>query len=174
MVSRVSPTGGAPGDIRGSQCTPNFPPHPLSLVITQVKKSHEITLSPTSPYSSISFSPLLPTFSPPRTPAWSLGIWSSRDRMLMPDSKWPTPVSKNQCKFSAVARYSHATDSSWHTCSDSNASLCPEGKIKAEMETALRQIQHKMCFATKALSSSRVTPPCVNYRVCLLVQSIPK
>lgn len=64
MVSRVSPTGGAPGDIRGSQCTSNFPPHPLSLVITQVKKSHEITLSPTSPYSSISFSHLLPTFSP--------------------------------------------------------------------------------------------------------------
>lgn len=51
MLSRVSPTGGAPEDTRGSQCTSNSSPHPLSLVITQVKKSHEITLSSASPYS---------------------------------------------------------------------------------------------------------------------------
>ena len=115
------------------------PPHPLSSRrLKKVMKlpSYRRLLLPTFHFllPSYIFSLIFPSpESLVRTPAWSLGISSSRDRMLMPDSKWPTPVTKSQCKLSAVARYSHAIGSSWHTCSDSNASLCPEGNIKAEM-----------------------------------------
>lgn len=98
MVSRVSPTGEAPGDIRGSQCTSNFPPHPLSLVITQVKKSHEITLSPTSPYSSISFSPSSQHFRPENAcvESWDMKLtWpdvDARFKMADPGDKEPMQV----------------------------------------------------------------------------------